>query len=100
MQEYPFTIIFFLQHGVGKHYWLLRRVHGSQYPLRNMFEGEFVNGLRHGFGTFYYANGAKYEGGWKNNMKHGKVGSIATLGQLCFGKFQFLIFQKLLWHAV
>ena len=39
-----------------------------------MFEGEFVNGLRHGFGTFYYANGAKYEGGWKNNMKHGKVG--------------------------
>ena len=63
----------FQQHGVGKHYWLLRRVHGSQYPLRNMFEGEFVNGLRHGFGTFYYANGAKYEGGWKNNMKHGKV---------------------------
>ena len=71
--ELIFLVIFTFQHGVGKHYWLLRRVHGSQYPLRNMFEGEFVNGLRHGFGTFYYANGAKYEGGWKNNMKHGKV---------------------------
>lgn len=41
--------------------------------MRNMFDGDFVNGLRHGYGTFYYANGAKYEGGWKNNMKHGKV---------------------------
>ncbi|KAH3850322.1 hypothetical protein DPMN_092731 [Dreissena polymorpha] len=61
------------QHGVGQHIWLLRRVLGSQYPLRNMFDGDFVNGLRHGYGTFYYANGAKYEGGWKNNMKHGKV---------------------------
>ena len=63
----------FLQHGVGQHIWLLRRVRGSQYPLRNMYDGDFVNGLRHGYGSFYYANGAKYEGGWKNNMKHGKV---------------------------
>jgi hypothetical protein len=38
-----------------------------------MYDGEFVNGLRHGFGMFFYASGAKYEGGWKNNMKHGKV---------------------------
>jgi len=38
-----------------------------------MYDGEFVNGLRHGLGSFYYANGAKYEGGWKNNMKHDKV---------------------------
>lgn len=52
---------------------MLRRVPGSQYPLRNMYDGEFVNGLRHGFGIFFYASGAKYEGGWKNNMKHGKV---------------------------
>ena len=48
-----------------------------------MFEGEFVNGLRHGFGTFYYANGAKYEGGWKNNMKHGKV----YKNDLIFGQY-------------
>ena len=58
---------------MGQHIWLLRRVHHSQYPLRNMYDGELVNGLRHGQGVFYYANGAKYEGMWKDNMKHGKV---------------------------
>lgn len=68
-----YNLIKLIQHGMGQHFWLLKRVKGSQYPLRNMYDGEFVNGLRHGFGTFYYANGAKYEGGWKNNMKHGKV---------------------------
>ena len=46
---------------------------GSQYPLRNTYDGEFVKGLRHGYGTFHYANGARYEGEWANNMKHGKV---------------------------
>lgn len=66
-----------LQHGAGQHIWMLRRVTGSQYPLRNMYDGDFMNGLRHGYGTFYYANGAKYEGGWKDNMKHGKVIQIS-----------------------
>ena len=59
---------------MGQHIWLLSRVPGSQYPMRNMYDGEFVNGLRHGCGSFHYANGASYSGYWKNNMKHGKVG--------------------------
>ena len=63
-----------MQHGIGQHIWFLRRVSGSQYPLRNMYDGEFERGLRSGLGTFYYANGARYEGEWKNNMKHGTVG--------------------------
>ena len=62
-----------VQHGLGQHVWFVRRVPGSQYALRNTYNGEFVKGIRHGYGTFYYANGAKYEGYWYNNMKHGKV---------------------------
>lgn len=27
--------------------------------------------MRDGFGVFYYANGSKYEGYWKDNMKEG-----------------------------
>ena len=30
-----------------------------------------MNGLRHGCGVFYFANGSRYDGEWKNNFKHG-----------------------------
>jgi hypothetical protein len=46
----------------------------TQYALRNTYFGNFKNGKRHGQGTFLYANGAKYEGNWENNLKHGWVG--------------------------
>ena len=62
-----------LQHGMGQHIWFLRRIHGSQYPLRNMYDGEFKQRLRHGFGTFYYSNGARYDGEWESDKKHGQV---------------------------
>ncbi|ESO83241.1 hypothetical protein LOTGIDRAFT_176258, partial [Lottia gigantea] len=75
-------------HGMGQHIWLLRRNHSSQYPLRNMYDGEFVNGLRHGFGSFRYANGALYEGYWKNNMKHGKGKFTFKNGRIYEGVFE------------
>lgn len=62
-----------IQHGIGRHDWFVKRVAGSQYSARNTYDGKFVKGIRHGYGTFYYANGSKYEGYWYNNMKHGKV---------------------------
>ncbi|KAK3777550.1 hypothetical protein RRG08_021670, partial [Elysia crispata] len=77
-----------IQHGMGQHIWLLRRVHHSQYPLRNMYDGELKNGLRHGQGVFYYANGAKYEGMWKDNMKHGKGKFTFKNGRIYEGLFE------------
>lgn len=35
--------------------------------------GDFVNGERHGHGTFIYSSGAMYSGEWVCNKKHGKV---------------------------
>ena len=61
------------QHGQGTHTWFLKRVHGSQYPLRNEYRGQFVQGLRQGEGSFYYASGALYQGQWKGNKNHGQV---------------------------
>lgn len=62
-----------MQHGHGTLTWFVRRVSGSRYPLRNEYKGEFVQGSRHGQGTFVYASGAVYSGCWKNNKKHGQV---------------------------
>ncbi|XP_038395398.1 radial spoke head 10 homolog B isoform X5 [Canis lupus familiaris] len=66
-----------IQNGFGTHSWFLKRIPNSQYPLRNEYIGEFVNGYRHGHGKFYYASGAIYEGEWVSNKKHG-------MGQLTF----------------
>nr|XP_023511021.1 radial spoke head 10 homolog B isoform X3 [Equus caballus] len=60
-----------IQNGFGTHTWFLKRIPNSQYPLRNEYIGEFVNGYRHGRGKFYYASGAVYEGEWVSNKKHG-----------------------------
>ncbi|KAM5213697.1 radial spoke head 10 homolog B isoform 4-T7 [Hipposideros larvatus] len=60
-----------IQNGFGTHTWFLKRIPNSQYPLRNEYIGDFVNGYRHGNGKFYYASGAIYEGEWVSNKKHG-----------------------------
>ena len=80
--------MFFFQHGIGQHIWFLQRIGASQYPLRNMYDGEFDHGLRSGYGTFYYANGARYEGEWKDNMKHGKGKFIFKNGRVYEGTFE------------
>ena len=50
----------------------------TQYSLRNTYDGELCQGMRHGFGVFRYANGARYEGEWKHNVKSGKVCSLPS----------------------
>ncbi|XP_044931052.1 radial spoke head 10 homolog B2 isoform X2 [Mustela putorius furo] len=60
-----------VQNGFGTYSWFLKRIPNSQYPLRNEYVGEFVDGYRHGHGKFYYASGAVYEGEWVSNKKHG-----------------------------
>jgi hypothetical protein len=36
------------------------------------YEGEYLNGDRHGFGTYFYANGNKYSGEYKNDRPNGR----------------------------
>jgi len=53
--------------------WYIIRAEESQYALRNYYEGNFLDGRRHGHGIFYYSSGTKYIGEWKSDQKHGKV---------------------------
>ncbi|XP_039991891.1 radial spoke head 10 homolog B [Xiphias gladius] len=76
-----------VQHGRGTHAWILRRANGSQYSQSNQYTGDFVQGQRHGQGTFCYAGGATYEGAWKNNKKHGKGKFTFKDGHVFEGEF-------------
>ncbi len=35
------------------------------------YDGEFLHGVRHGAGTFFYADGSRYCGQWEANVKCG-----------------------------
>ncbi|XP_069666253.1 radial spoke head 10 homolog B isoform X5 [Haliaeetus albicilla] len=86
-QEYMGQWVYGIQHGYGTHVWFLKRMPGSQYPLRNEYIGDFVNGERHGHGKFVYASGAVYDGEWVCNKKHGKGKFVFKNGHVYEGEF-------------
>jgi radial spoke head protein 1 len=36
-----------------------------------VYEGQFVNGRKQGYGIYKYNNGLRYEGEYKNNVRQG-----------------------------
>ena len=63
------------QEGRGEHVWMESTVgefSSIQKQMNNRYVGEFIGGKRHGFGTFFYANGSQYEGEWEDNFKQGQ----------------------------
>ncbi|XP_078521278.1 radial spoke head 10 homolog B isoform X2 [Lissotriton helveticus] len=87
-EEYTGTWVRGIQTGFGTHTWFLKRVPGTQYPLRNEYIGKFVNGARHGHGRFLYASGAIYDGEWVCNKKHGLGKFTFKNGRTYEGEFQ------------
>lgn len=55
--------------GVGIHTWHNNVSEYHQFPMNNSYNGNFVDGLREGYGRFEYSSGARYEGEWKSNLK-------------------------------
>jgi len=41
------------------------------YANRDIYDGEFLDGLRHGSGTLFYSNGDRYSGDFQKNLFHG-----------------------------
>ncbi|XP_020820963.2 radial spoke head 10 homolog B [Phascolarctos cinereus] len=98
-EEYTGQWVKGIQNGFGTHTWFLKRIPGSQYPLRNEYVGDFVNGDRHGRGKFFYASGAMYDGEWVSNKKHGFGRLTFKNGRIYEGQFandhiaEFPLFQ-------
>lgn len=42
-----------------------------RYANGNIYEGDWQNGSRNGYGVQKYANGDVYTGEWKDNLQHG-----------------------------
>ncbi|KAM6320492.1 radial spoke head 10 homolog B [Podargus strigoides] len=86
-QEYVGQWVYGVQHGYGAHIWFLKRMPTFQYPLRNVYRGDFVNGERHGHGRFISASGTVYDGDWVHNKRHGKGKFVFNNGRIYEGEF-------------
>eukprot|EP00929_Paragymnodinium_shiwhaense_P118893 TRINITY_DN90795_c0_g1_i1.p1 TRINITY_DN90795_c0_g1~~TRINITY_DN90795_c0_g1_i1.p1 ORF type:complete len:1298 (+),score=324.29 TRINITY_DN90795_c0_g1_i1:109-4002(+) len=83
-------------HGVGTHIWHspaprldnFKELLPSQ-QMNNRYEGEWQYGVRHGTGTFYYADGARYSGEWVENVKHGEGCYTYDDGRVYRGSFAY-----------
>jgi hypothetical protein len=53
----------------------------------NTYTGEYLDGKRHGFGTFVYDDGSRYEGQWFQNLKHGQGKYTSATGVVYVGSF-------------
>ena len=56
-------------------YWIQNRPHGKgKQKLKNgsVYEGEFKNGSKDGFGRFSQSGKEVYEGQWSGDKPHGK----------------------------
>lgn len=77
-----------LPNGTGKYTWFVSNKSVHQFPGHNIYEGEWLRGMRHGYGVFTYATGARYEGGWLENVKHGQGYYISENGRRYVGTFE------------
>ena len=51
-----------------------------KYANGDIYEGEVVNGMRHGQGTYIWPDGLRYSGSYANNKRHGPGKYIDQFG--------------------
>lgn len=55
----------------------------AHYNNGDIYQGDFINGQREGFGSYSFNKIYRYEGDWKNNTFSGK-GKLFRNGELFF----------------
>ena len=60
----------------------------QEYPDGSICFGQFKGKIRHGFGTFSFANGDKYKGSFKEGARHGNGTFTSVDGDEYIGAWQ------------
>ena len=75
-EEYRGTWVNGVPDGRGEYTWWVTqprlKVRSAQVQCCNRYLGEYRGGLQHGYGRFFYASGAYYEGQWEDHRRHGR----------------------------
>lgn len=53
----------------------------------DVYKGNFKDGKRHGYGTYYWSEGSKYEGNWSNGNQHGEGKYTFADGEVTEGEW-------------
>jgi len=59
-----------------------------EYPNKDTYDGDFVDGLKEGVGTYIFNNNDKYVGPWKSNLQHGIGRTDYAKGGKYVGKYE------------
>ena len=52
------------------------------------YDGEYVNDLKHGIGTFTWSNGKSYTGEWFEGKQHGLGALTSGIGKVKMGRWK------------
>ena len=61
-----------------------REIHGRPrctWPSGDVHEGDYVDGVRHGTGTYSHADGRVYVGEYQDDKRHGKATYTSKSGR-------------------
>ena len=75
--------------GLGEHFYDSHGDITTAYQVTNIYRGEFQEGLRNGYGTFFYSDGSQYSGLWSNNLKEDDQAVFVNAdGRMSVGKYR------------
>ena len=69
----------------------------ENFENKSKYDGYWKNNMKHGRGTEVYYDGSRYEGEWKENQKDGRGNYFFQSGSSFIGEFkygQFVIEKK------
>ena len=74
-------------HGKGVQMYSWGEVYEGKWR-KDVYEGDFRNGVKHGKGTYTFGDGRKYVGDYKDGNKHGKGAYTWSDGEKYVGDFE------------